>query len=202
MREERGNYMKITKFLPTFLAIVLILLLMTACGKNENVTAKSNEALGICGSWAYIHDKETPIAVFREDGTAQYEGKDYSFECESQFIKLKDTDGETIQLRYVLDDEGMYLYSNNTYTFSGEGEPDGLVGEWSCAEKNWSYSFTEAGTFMEDGYFPGYYTVDDENSTFKLVYNDQFEDTVCYFRLEENKLHIEYPWRMVKISDK
>lgn len=194
--------MKTTKFLPIFFAIVLILLLMTACGKNENDTANSNETLEICGSWAYIHDKETAIAVFREDGIAQYEGKDYSFECDSQFIKLKDTDGETIQLRYVLDDEGMYLYSKNTYTFTGEGEPDDLVGEWSCAEKNWSYSFTEAGTFMEDGYFSGYYTVDDEKSTFKLVYNDQFEDTVCYFQLKENKLYIEYPWRMVRISAK
>ena len=194
--------MKITKVLPTFLAIVLILLSMTACGKNENDIAISNEALAICGSWAYIHDKETAIAVFHEDGTAQYEGKDYSFECNSQFIQLKNSDGETTQLRYSLDDEGMYLYSNNTYTFSGEGEPSSLVGEWFCAEKKWSYTFTEAGTFREDDIFPGYYTVDNENSTFKLVYNDQFEDTVCYFRLEGNKLHIEYPWRMVRMSDK
>lgn len=194
--------MKTTKFLPKFFVVVLMLLLMTACGKNENDTAKTNEALGIYGSWAYIHDKETAIAVFHEDDTAQYEGKDYSFECDNQYINLKDADGETIQLRYALDDEGMYLYNNNTYTFSGEGEPFGLVGEWSCMEKNWSYSFTEAGTFMEDGYFPGNYTVDDENSTFKLVYNDKFEDTVCYFRLEEDKLHIEYPWRMVRISNK
>jgi hypothetical protein len=194
--------MKTTKFLQFFLTVVLILLLMTACGKNKNDTALSNEALGICGNWAYIHDKETAVAVFGEDGSAEYEGKDYTFECDSQFINLRNKDDETIQLRYELDNEGMYLYSNNTYTFCGEGEPDGLVGEWSCAEKNWSYIFTEAGTFMEDGFFPGYYTVDDENSTFKLVYNDQFEDTVCYFRLAENMLHIEYPWQMVKISDK
>lgn len=194
--------MKTTKYLPIIFAIVLLLLLMTACGKNKNDTAISNEALGICGSWAYIHDQDTAIAIFHEDGTAQYEGKDYSFECDSQYIKLKDTDGETKQLRYTPDDKGMYLYSNNIYTFCGEGEPEGLVGEWSCADKNWSYSFTEAGTFLEDGYFPGYYTVDDENSTFKLVYNDQFEDTVCYFRLEENQLSIEYPWRMVRISAK
>lgn len=200
MRIERGNCMKITKFLSIFFAVVLMILLMAACDKNENDSVKSDEALEISGSWAYIHDKETAIAVFREDGTAQYEGKEYFFECDSKFIKLKNKDGETIQLRYVLDDEGMYLYSQNTYTFCGEGEPYGLVGEWSCAEKNWSYSFTEAGTFLEDGYFPGYYTVDDENLTFKLVYNDQFEDTVCYFRLEENRLCVEYPWRMVRIS--
>lgn len=191
-----------TKFYLTLFAVMFMILLMTACGKNVNDTAKSDEVLGICGSWAYIHDKEVAIAVFREDGIAQYEGKDYSFECDSQFIKLNDTDGETLQLRYVLDDEGMYLYSQNTYTLCGEGEPYDLVGEWSCPEKNWSYFFTETGTFMEDGYFPGYYTVDNENSTFKLVYNDQFEDTVCYFRLEDNKLHIEYPWRMVRISNK
>lgn len=194
--------MKTIKFLPIIFAVVFIVLLVAACGKNENGNDKSNEALGIYGSWAYIHDKEKAIAVFREDGTAQYEGKDYSFECESQFINLKDKNGETTQLRYTLDDEGMYLYSNNTYTFSGEGEPSSLVGEWSCAEKNWSYSFTEAGTFLEDGFFSGNYTVDDENSTFKLVYKEQFEDTVCYFRCEENKLRIEYPWRMVKISNK
>ena len=194
--------MKTTKFRATFFAVVLMLLLMTACGKNENSSELSEEALGICGSWAYIHDKETAVAVFRENGTAQYEDKDYSFECDSQFIKLKDTEGETIQLRYTLDDEGMYLYKNTTYTFSGEGKPDGLVGEWSCAEKNWTLAFTDAGTFLEDGYFPGDYTVDDENSTFKLAYQDQFEDTVCYFQLEENMLHIGYPWRMVKMSTK
>ena len=191
--------MKKTKVLSTF--FVVVLLLLTACSKKEKV-ALSEEAAKICGSWAYIHDKDTAIAVFRKDGTAQYEGKDYTFDCESMFIKLTNTDGEIIQLRYALDDEGMYLYSNNTYTYSGDGEPNGLVGEWTCAEKNWTYSFTEAGTFIEDGYFPGYYTIDNKNSTFKLVYTDQFEDTVCYFQMEDNKLHIEYPWRMVKISDK
>ena len=192
--------MKKIKFIPTFLVIMLIMLFMTACGKNA--TAKSNEAKGICGSWAYTHDKETAIAVFHKDGTAQYEGKDYSFECDSQFIKLKDKDDKTIKLRYLVDDVGMYLYSNTTYTFSGKGEPHGLVGEWSCKEKNWSYSFTEAGTFMEDGFFSGNYTIDDENSTFKLVYKDQFEDTVCYFQVDDGKLQIEYPWPMVKISKK
>ena len=194
--------MNTTKFYQTFFAVMFMILLMTACGKNANDTTKSNEVLGLCGSWAYIHDKETAIAVFRQDGIAQYEGKDYTFESDSQFIKLMDNDGETLQLRYLIDDEGIYLYSNNTYNLSGEGKPDGLLGEWSCPEKNWSFSFTEGGTFMEDGYFPGYYTVDEENSTIKLVYNDQFEDTVCYFRLEDNKLHIEYPWRMVRISEK
>ena len=190
-----------TKVQLILFTVVIMLLLMTACGKNKYDTTTSKEATAICGSWAYNHDKETVIAIFREDGTAQYEDKDYSFECDSQFIKLRNANGDTIQIRYLLDDEGMYLYSKNIYTFSGEGKPEGLVGEWSCAEKKWTFSFTDAGTFREDGYFPGHYVIDDENSTVKLIYNDQFEDTVCYYQLEENKLTIEYPWRMVRIND-
>jgi len=38
---------------------MLIILLITACGKND--TAKSYEAEGICGCWAYTHDKETGL---------------------------------------------------------------------------------------------------------------------------------------------
>ena len=192
--------MKKIKILPAFLVIMLSILWMTACGLNT--TTKSEEVKKIYGSWAYRHDKETTIAVFREDGTAQYEGKDYTFECDSQFITLKDSDRKTIKLRYVPNDEGMYLYSNNTYSFQGEGEPHDLVGEWSCADKNWSYSFAEDKTFMEDGFFPGNYTVDEEKSTFQLVYKDDFDDTVCYFQLDGNKLQIEYPWPMVKTSNK
>lgn len=37
MRSERDNLMKTTKIMPTFLAIVLILLLMTACSKNLHI---------------------------------------------------------------------------------------------------------------------------------------------------------------------
>ena len=194
--------MKIRKFLPFSFVVVLMLLLVTACDKNKSSIVLSEEAQSICGSWAYIHDKETAIAVFRKDGTAKYKEKSYSFECDSQYITLKDKDGEAMQLRYLFDDKGMYLYSNSTYTFSGEGEPHGLVGVWSNPEEQWSYEFTEAGEFLEDGIFYGSYTVDDKASTFKLVYYDQFEDTVCYFRLEENKLHVEYPWRMFKMGDK
>ena len=186
--------MKKTRLPATFLAVVLILISLTACGKNEK------EPEGIFGSWSYIHDKETAIAVFRENGTAEYEEKEYSFEYDSQFIKLKDADGTSIELRYELNNKGMYLYKNTIYTFSGEGDPKGLIGEWSCPEKNWTFAFTEEGTFIEDGYFPGTYVVNYENSTFKLAYKDHFEDTVCYFELEGNQLLIQYPWQMVRTT--
>ena len=202
MVKERGNCMKSRRILLAYCVILMMLLLMVACNNNEIDTVSSDDVTGIFGSWSYIHDKETRIALFRENGMAEYKGKDYSFEWDSQFIMLKDKDGETIQLRYAFHDGGMYLYSKDTYSFCGEGDPGGLIGEWSCGEKNWSYTFTDTGTFLEDGYFPGYYTVDDENSTVTLEYIDQFEDTVCYFRLEENNLHIQYPWRMVRIGDK
>ncbi len=194
--------MKKIKKISICFMILFMLLFMTACGHDKNTFASSKEAQGICGSWAYIHDKDKAVAVFQKDNTAKYEGKEYTFEYDSQFIKLKDKEGGTKQLRYKLDDKGMYLYSNNTYTFSDKGEPTSLVGKWVCADKNWSYTFTETGTFLEDGYFPGNYTVDDKNSTFKLVYKDQFEDTVCYFRISGNQLSVEYPWQMVRVSTK
>ncbi len=54
---------KNNKFMTTYLAIVPIMLLMTACGKNAT---------------------------------------DYSFKCDSQFIRLKDKDGKAIKIRYLL----------------------------------------------------------------------------------------------------
>lgn len=194
--------MNITKILKVSSTVMVIMLMLNACGRNNSVTNFSEEAQKICGSWAYNHDKTTEVAVFHKDGTAQYEGKDYTFECDEQFVQLKGADEETKKLRYVLDKEGMLLYSSNTYTFDGEGEPDGLPGKWTCADKNWSFQFSREGTFMEDGYFPGYYSVDDKESTITLVYTDHFEDTVCYYQLTENKLTIEYPWRMVPTEAK
>ncbi len=190
-------------------ATVLLSGLLTACrantvsekisdnNKNMYNVELSEEEQKLCGSWAYIHDKETAAVIFNEDGSAEYRGEEYSYSCDGQFISLTDNAEETLTLRYVLDEAGMYLYNNNIYTYDGEGSPDGLVGEWTCKEDHWTFSFTKEGTFMEDGYFTGYYSVDSAKSCFTLVYEDQFEDTVCYFRLEEKKLYIEYPWRMV-----
>lgn len=209
--------MSTRKVLTTGMALIGIMLLLTGCGNNKAETSNvgigsnadalfnnelSEDVPDICGSWGYIYDKETAVAVFYENGTARYEGKDYSYVNDNQFIWLKDAGGEMICLRYIPDDEGIYLFKSTTYTFSGEGKPNGLVGEWSCTEKNWSFTFTNTGTFLEDGYFPGSYTVDSEKSTFSLMYKDDFEDTTCYFQLDGNQLIIEYPWRMVKTSTK
>lgn len=209
LHERRGVHMKTTKLVVVFMVMGLMLGSLTACNNiSESVKANGNsqastgdeiseQAKEICGSWAYIHDKATEVAQFNEDGSAMYEGKVYTFDCDDTFVTLTSTDGETTKLRYEVTDEGMNLYSNNTYTYIEEGTPDSIIGQWECKDKKWTYYFTDKGTFMEDGCFPGHYTVDSDNSTFTLVYNDPFDDTVCWFKLDGNKLTIEYPWPMV-----
>lgn len=191
--------MKTKKFI-IIVSMLLSLSFMVSCGVNKDGDKLSQEALNICGSWAYIHDRETAVAVFQKNGKAEYNGEKFSFDCDNQFIYLKGENGDTTSLRYQLDDEGMYLYQNTTYTYQGEGVPDGVIGQWICPETNWSFEFTDAGTFMEDGIFPGIYVVDEEEKTCRLIYNDQFEDTVCFYHIEGNELYLEYPWRMVKMD--
>jgi len=192
--------MNVTKMIRRISIVIAIMLMAMGCGKKKSDAALSDEARKVCGSWAYSHDKETPAVIFRSDGTAQYEGKDYTFESDGQFIELKDKENETKKLRYVLEKDDMYLYSTNTYILDGTKNQDGLTGKWKCSEKNWSFEFTKEGTFMEDGFFPGHYIVNEEESSIKLMYNDHFEDTVCYYQIDGDELSIEYPWRMVDVN--
>lgn len=178
-----------------FIAIFLIaaLMLLAGCASAE----LSEQAGQIKGKWAYIHDEETTILRLKSDGTATFHDKDYTYDCDDEYIMLT-ADGETLNLRYIVDGDNLYIYEQTVYKYDGEGEPDGLVGKWICAEKKWEFEFTDKGTFKEDGYFPGYYTVDETAGTFKLIYNDQFEDTVCYYHIDGDEMLLEYPWCMVK----
>ena len=175
------------------LIIASFLLILTGCGAEL-----SPEARELRGRWAYNHDEETPILTLRGNGKAVYHGKNYTYTCDAEYIRLTSGDGEETSLRYYTDNGELFLYEHSVYTYKSAGEPKGLVGEWYCEDSKWSFEFTDNGTFMEDGYFPGYYSVDEAGGTFKLVYNDQFQDTVCYYRLDGNTLYLEYPWCMVK----
>ena len=178
------------KFRQTALICVLLIaaaMLLSGCGENDP----------LCGEWAYIHDPETPVLTLEANGKAKFNGADYTFKSDDTYIKLA-SGGETLDMRYVLEDDGMYLYETTVYTYASEGTPNGLTGRWECKAQNWTFEFTENGTFMEDAIFPGYYFADEAAGTIKLVYNDQFVDTVCYYTLSGNELRIEYPWRMVK----
>lgn len=173
--------------------LIAVLMLLAGCG----AASVSEQAQAITGKWAYIHDEETVILRLKSDGVASFHDKDYTYDCDDEYIYLKAEDDE-LALRYKVDGDKLYIYEQTTYKYDGEGEPEGLIGQWSCAEKKWKFEFTDDGTFMEDGYFPGYYIVDEAEGSFKLIYNDQFEDTVCYYKITGDELMLEYPWCMVK----
>lgn len=187
-----GKRSSMKRFITIFLIAVLILL--AGCAAAD----LSPQAQAIQGKWAYIHDEETVILKLKSDGSAVFHDKDYTYDCDDEYIMLKSEDGEELNLRYLLDGDDFYIFEQTTYTYDGKGKPDGIEGIWTCAEKKWKFEFTDEGTFMEDGYFPGHYYLNEQDSSFKLIYNDQFEDTVCYYHLSGDEMMLEYPWHMVK----
>ena len=152
-------------------------------------------------SWAAIYEETKESLSFNKDGSATYKGKKYdSYSVDENFITLKGS--EEVKMRYIMKQKKMLLYDSKPYKFvtvSGtydKQEEGSLKGLWRY-DNNYSYEFTEKGTFYEDGNFPGYYSVDFENHTIKLMYNDHFEDAYLYFTLNGDILTIEYPWSMV-----
>lgn len=180
--------MKVKKLIPYVLIILMMATMMCGCGSKIEGP--------FVGDWAYVHDPAATTLSLKPNGTAQYQGTKYKYTTDSEFIYLKSSK-EDLKLRYRMDGDKLYIYQTTEYTYDGEGSPDGIVGNWVCVPKKWSFEFTDQGTFMEDGYFPGYYLDDKESGTVKLVYNDQFEDTVFYYEQEGNTLKIDYPWEMV-----
>ncbi len=182
------------KILRLFAVIAILVVALAGCGKNDSNLSEAQKK--VCGSWAYVHDKETEVLKLKDDGTAKYEKNKYTYEVNDTYITLMNTKGETVKFRYEMDGEDMLLYFETEYEYSGETEPNGIIGVWSN-EKKWSFEFTTDGTFMEDGYFPGYYFQDEATKSVKLVYNDHFEDTTIYYTVDGNKLTLQYPWKMV-----
>ena len=173
-------------------AMALLILgagLLAGCGEQKGE---------LSGKWGYIHDPETVILSVKDNGKAVYKGEKYDAQMDGTFLTLTDADGETLRLRYTKDEKEFYLYEPCTYNYMDEGTPDGLLGNWYDPDTRWSFEFTDSGTFIEDGYFPGYYEIDETNGVIHLVYNDHFYDTTLYYRVEGSELTIEYPWSMVK----
>lgn len=183
--------MKQIRIIITILLIFALTFPLSACAKDAEGE--------LCGSWAYIHDKEKAAMKIKAD-TLTLDGDSYGYTLEGDFIMLT-RKGETTALRYLVNEDGseMYIYKHSLYTLEGE-KGEGLVGKWVGENGKWSFTFKDNGEFNEDGYFPGHYSVDSENATFKLMYEDRFEDTVCYYSLEGDTLTVEYPWLMVKMG--
>lgn len=177
------------------LVMALILGVLTFAGCSEKTD-------GIVGTWAYVHDENTAILTLKSNGSAEYNNKKYTYTNDDTFITLK-SDSEEIVMRYELEDDGMVLYQNTDYVLDESAKAydekaNEIVGLWKGKDvEKWEFEFNNAGEFKEDGYFPGYYIVDEENKTIKLVYNDHFEDTFCYYSLENGILTVQYPWKMV-----
>ena len=64
------------------------------------------------------------------------------------------------------------------------------------------FQFNEDGKFCEDNIFYGYYSVDEEASTIKLMYDEPLQDALLYYRLNGNELTIDYPWTLVPLTKK
>lgn len=184
-----------------FICFILFALCLFSAFSVCSFASDSSEAeVILTGKWGYIHDPDTPSLIIKANGKAELDGKKYTYSIEDNHLVLTDKKGKSESLRFLIDDTGIYLYKNAVYQYDGEDEPSSLEGVWKCEEYHWSYEFTSSGSFKEDGFFPGYYTVNEEDSSFTLVYNDQFEDTTCFYQLNGSELTVSYPWRMVKIK--
>ena len=148
------------------------------------------------GEWSYIHDDQT-VALKINGNKAEVDGVKCSVTTEGDVLKLTANDGTKFEVGPSDTNGQIMLYKFTTYEYEGDGTPDGLVGLWKSKEK-WSFEFTSEGTFKEDEYFPGHYSVDEGNKTFSLAYNDHFVDTVCGYEINGNELTVRYPWPMVK----
>ena len=160
-------------------------------------------------SWAYSHEPGEETIAFYDNGKAVYKGEEYKFSKDDSYITLVDKDKNETKLRYVMNGENMTLYEKSTYkldkskdTETSEGaKSNEVVGTW-VQDNGWSYVFTSTGEFSEEGIFFGHYSVNEEESCIKLMYNDPIEDAYLYYTLNGDELTIDYPWPMVKTEEK
>ena len=180
--------MKSFKHIVSGIALVFLVVTLTGC----NVTTER---------WAYNHETDKEILALSSNGKAVFKDEKYKYTKDDSFINLTDKDGNTTSLRYYMDGDAMILYESSTYQYAGEGEPDGVVGIW-LQDNNWSYQFNADGKFSEDNIFFGFYSVDEANSSIKLMYDEPLQDAILYYHLNGNELTIEYPWTLVHLTDK
>lgn len=191
------------KLKKTVLTLLLISIFVFLYGCSKNTTVDE--------SWAYNFDKTTEILRLKPDGTASYVVKMYvdgkqvkktvnytSYKKDDSFITLKDKDGNELKLRYTNTDAGIDLYEKNEYVDAIRKSETGIAGVWVDANcSDYFFEFKEDGTFLEDGYFTGKYTVDEKEGKINFTYDGDSSKAVLYYTFEGDSLFIEYPWPMV-----
>jgi len=173
--------------LTVFFILTVTVGLVTACKKADPTVLE--------GKWGYIHDPSVVILEAKGDRLT-YEGKQYSFTVDGDHLVLKQGN-EEVKLRFLISGDHTYIYRTTDYVLKSSPQADPLIGQWENEQNKWSFEFTEKGEFLEDGIFPGTYSVSD-HGTFKLMYTDHFEDTECYYSITGQTLTVEYPWEIVK----
>ncbi len=167
--------------------VLTALLLLMGCGEKEKSGPYE-------GKWAYNHDADKTAMRIEADGQAKLDGTRYTYTEDENGLLLTDRNGEEVRVKFKDNENEVFVYK--PMYFTAEGASDGVVGVWKCG--NNSFEFSSKGTFMEDGYFPGYYFVDEEKGEIKLAYTEVFEDTVIPFELTDTGLKLDYPWVMVR----
>ncbi len=184
--EEMGMKKKTISVLTAFALTAVIL--VAGCSKKT----PDNDYVG---KWRYSYDTNKVSMKIENGGKASLDGEKYSYTEKDDGLVLENERGDVVKVRFKDNNENIYVYKS--MNFAPKGSTEGLYGEWECG--NNSFVFTKDGMFLEDGYFPGYFVINEEASSVILVYIDQFETTAVPFRLEEDRLIIDYPWEMMKL---
>ena len=213
-QEERAAKMKKRKIVVLGALMISMALLLGGCNNttdNRNTQTETstenrlpNKTKSDGESWAYNYEPGTEVLWLGNDGSAVFKGAACRYEKDENYITLKAETGESLKFRYGMKKDDLVIYEATAYHYvSGNAtEENPLIGLWQGgAEDRLSYEFTDKGTYLEDGIFPGHYSVDGEQGTIKLMYNDHFEDTYIYYSFDDGKLVIEYPWPMVKTQE-
>ncbi len=169
------------------LTIILMMTFLAGCG---TVTER----------WAYNHEPEKEILALSDNGKAVYKEQKYTYTKDDEYIHLKSSSGEDLDLRYVVDKDELIVYEASTYTLSGEGSDDNeVVGNW-VQDNGWVFVFTPEGVFGEDNVFSGHYSVNEDEHSIKLMYEEPLQDAILYYQRTGDELTIEYPWRLVHVQ--
>ena len=179
-------------------AIVIALVALAFFMKKENANRQS---------WAYDYEPTKEILMLGNSGKATYKGESYNYEKDDQFITFSKSGAESFKIRYEMtkDDKGgeaMFFYEPKYYTYSSDTQQNGLIGLWKNDDGS-SFEFKENGSFMEDGYFYGYYSADEDMGKIKLIYdsNFRFSDSYIYYQIEGDQIRVEYPWRLFRCEE-
>ena len=177
------------------LFLIMVFVLLFSFSGFTPVSAEGFPA----GGWAVTPDAAAPLLQLNEDGTALYDGAQYAWEDDGQFLLLKGDQEEVLHLRYQVTEKGPWIFKPMNYTRKEGTTGEGIRGVWNLdgSEKGF-FEFSDKGTFLEDGLFDGTYTVDYEAGIFVLTYPQYFDETTCYFSIDGESMIVEYPWILVE----